>query len=141
MQPIEGITPDMLWTFILVLAGLGALIVLGDKVLDVWRKYKARKAIKDGPEGQLAENISKRILAELEPRLQGIEEKLKNDNRRLDIQSQQIAVLEANNADGKEARKIILSTCRALASHEINGNSVDKLSAALASIDNYLINR
>ena len=43
MEKIEGITPAMLWTFLVVLVGLMALVVLGDKVMDVFRNIKKRK--------------------------------------------------------------------------------------------------
>ena len=42
MQPIEGLTPEILWYTLVGLAGLGALVVLGDKVADVFRRRKAR---------------------------------------------------------------------------------------------------
>ncbi len=138
---IEGITPGELWGALKVFLGLCLIVVAIDKALDVWRKYKARKAIKDGPEGQLAEKISKRILDELEPRFQSIESKLSNDKLRIDEHSQQLATMEANYADSAEARKIILAGVKAILSHEINGNSTDKLKSALAEIDDYLINR
>lgn len=138
---IEGIAPADAWGALKVFLALCVVVVVIDKALDVWRKYKARKAINAGPEGKLAENISKRIIAELEPRFQSIESKLSNDNRRIDAHSQQLETMEANYADSAEARKIILAGVKAILSHEINGNSTDKLKSALAEIDDYLINR
>ena len=40
---IEGISPSMLWTALYVIVGLCALVVLGDKVLDVFRHARQRK--------------------------------------------------------------------------------------------------
>ena len=51
-QAIEGITPGMIWTFLVVLVGLMALVVLGDKVLDVFRKAKKRKQEQTELQGQ-----------------------------------------------------------------------------------------
>ena len=37
MPQVEGLTPEILWYTLVGLVGIGALIVLGDKVLDVFR--------------------------------------------------------------------------------------------------------
>ena len=55
------------------------------------------------------------------------DEKLKNDNERLKI-------LEDGN-------KVICRGILALLSHEVNGNSADKLKASQQEITNYLIDR
>lgn len=51
-QAIEGITPSMLWTSLVVLVGLMALVVLGDKVMDVYRNAKKRKKETQELQGQ-----------------------------------------------------------------------------------------
>ena len=141
MQPIEGITPEMLWTFFVVLVGLGALIILGDKVIDVWRRHKERKEAKDGPDSNFAEKMCKKIYDKIDPRLREIEEKLTMDKAKIDTHTQQLSALEANYKSAEQSRKIICRGVKALLSHEINGNSVDKLNAALTEIDDYLINK
>ncbi|MBQ6256223.1 MAG: hypothetical protein IJP78_07960 [Clostridia bacterium] len=141
MQPIEGITPQSLWTFLGVLVGLGALIVLADKVMDVWRKHKARKKIESGPESQLAEEISKKVLEKLEPRFQEIDRKLNNDKVRLDDQAQKLTRLGARNDTLEAGQKAMCRGVLALLSHEINGNSTDKLRDAQTDINNFLIEK
>ena len=44
MQPIEGITLEALWTTLATLIAMGGIIVLWDKVRDVFRKRKRQKA-------------------------------------------------------------------------------------------------
>lgn len=56
-----------------------------------------------------------------------VDSKLGNDNKR-------IASLENGN-------KVICKALIALLSHEINGNSTDKLQTALSELQNYLIER
>ena len=141
MQPIEGITPQTLWTFLGVLVGLGALIVLADKVMDVWRKHKARKKIESGPESQLAEEISKKVLEKLEPRFQEIDRKLNNDKVRLDDQAQRLAALGSRNDTLEAGQKAMCRGVLALLSHEINGNSTDKLREAQSDINDFLIEK
>ena len=141
IQPIEGLTPDMLWTFIAVLVALAGLVVLGDKVLDVWRKHKARQEIKTGPEGQLAEEISKKVLEKLEPRFQEVDRKLGTDKLRLDEHAQKLAALNIKSDAVEDGQKAICRGVLALLSHEINGDSSDKLRDALTDINEYLIQK
>ena len=141
MQPIEGITPEMLWTFLVVLAGLGALIVLGDKVMDVWRKHKARKEIQEGPEGKLADEISKKVMEKLEPRFAEIDRKLANDKALLDAHTRELADYDKRFSRQEEGLRTICRSDLALLAHEINGNSVDKLKEALEGIKTYLIEK
>ena len=56
-----------------------------------------------------------------------VDEKLDNDNRR-------IASLEEGN-------KVVCRALIAMLSHEINGNSKDKLQIAMSDLQNYLIER
>ena len=78
-------------------------------------------------------NVSKTIkewrkpgMSETEWR-RGVDEKLDSDNTR-------IASLEEGN-------KVVCRALIAMLSHEINGNSKDKLQTALADLQNYLIDR
>ena len=141
MQPIEGITPEALWTFLVVLVGLGALIVLGDKVMDVWRKHKARKAVNEGPEGHLAEEISKKVMEKLEPRFSEIDRKLANDKALLEDHTKQLAAYDTRFGRQEEGQRALCRGVLALLSHEINGNSVDKCKEALEIIKNHLIEK
>lgn len=141
MQPIEGITPETLWTFLVVLVGLGALVVLGDKVIDVWRRHKARKELSEGPEGNLAEAISKKVMEKLEPRFGEIDRKLANDKALLDDHTRRLSTYESKFAQQEEGQRAICRGVLALLSHEINGNSTDKLREALEGIKNYLIEK
>ena len=84
MPSVEGITPQILWYTIIGLVGIGSVIVLGDKVLEVFRKKKERDELKKQPENTLADSISRKVLDNLEPRFGEIYKKLANDRVRLD---------------------------------------------------------
>ncbi len=141
MQPIEGITPQALWTFFTVLVGLCALVVLGDKVLDVWRRHQDRKKIKEGPEGKLAEEISKKVMEKLEPRFAEIDRKLSNDKALIDDHTRKLAAIEKRHETIAQGQKALCRGILALLSHEINGNSVDKLKEAQAGMNDFLIEK
>ena len=141
MQPIEGITPDMLWTALIVLVGVCGLIVLGDKVMDVWRKHQARKQISSGPESQLAEAISKKVIEKMEPRFADIDRKFANDKQLLETHTRQIGELN-KRVDGLETGQ--KAQCRgilALLNHELHNGNSDEMEAAKKGMDNYLIEK
>lgn len=141
MQPIEGITPDMLWTALIVMVGVGGLIVLGDKVMDVWRKHQARKQISSGPESQLAEAISKKVIEKMEPRFADIDRKFANDKQLLETHTRQIGELN-KRVDGLETGQ--KAQCRgilALLNHELHNGNSDEMEEAKKGMDNYLIEK
>ena len=63
-----------------------------------------------------------------------VEQRLDRHDEKLDSDFKRINDLTAGN-------RAMCMGIKALLSHEINGNSVDKLRAAQTDIDNYLINR
>jgi len=138
IKPIEGITPGTLWTFLTVLVGICALIVLGDKVLTVFRNAQRRKK---EPEDKLAEEISAKVLEKLEPRFQAIDQKLSNDKATIDSHTRQIESL-AKRADGTDTGiKAINRGVLALLNHALHNGNTDELENAQKGINDYLIDR
>lgn len=70
----------------------------------------------------------------LTERVDAHDKMLSNDKRRLEDMDERLATLKAESA-------MMLKGVRALLSHEINGNSDDKLKESYDNIDNYLINK
>ena len=142
MQPIEGITPQALWTFLVVLVGLGTLVVLADKVMDVWRKHKARQKIETGPESELAEEISKKVLEKLEPRFQEIDRKLANDKALLENHTRQIEAIN-RRTDSQDAG--IRALCHGMAALLDNadkcGSAGEEIKAAKKMFTDYLTDK
>ena len=135
MQPIEGITPEAIWTFLGVLAGLAALYVLYGKVRETYQKNKQMK------DPGLADEISKKVMEKLEPRFQEINRKLANDKTIIDEHTQKIADITRQNDTIESGQRVLCRGVLALLSHEINGNSDDKLREAWTGINNYLIDK
>ena len=141
MQPIEGITPDMLWTALIVLVGVGGLIVLGDKVADVWRKHQARKQIAAGPESQLAEAISKKVIEKMEPRFVDIDRKFANDKQLLEMHTRQIAE-QGKRVDGLETgQKALCRGMLAQLNHSLHNGNSDEIEKSKRGIEDYLIDK
>lgn len=141
LPAVEGLTPSILWYTIIGLVGIGALIVLVDKVADVFRKRKARQALATTPSEAFAETVSEKVKESLEPRFQDIDRKLANDKLLIEDHTRKLAV-QANQIDAIEkGNKVLCRGILALLSHEINGNSTDKLAASRDEITNYLIDK
>lgn len=137
MQPIEGITPGMLWTFLGVLIGLAALYVLYGKVRETYQRNKQMKA----PENKLANEISAKVLEKLEPRFSEIERKLANDKATIDGHSRQMETL-AKRADGNEdGIKALSRGVLALLNHELHNGNSDELEHAQQTLNDYLIEK
>ena len=140
LQPIEGITPDMLWTALIVLVGVGGLIVLGDKVADVWRKHQARKQV-NAPESKLADEISQKVLSKMEPRFADIDRKFANDKQTLEAHTRQIGEINKRVDSLETGQKAQCRGILALLNHELHNGNSDEMEAAKKGMDNYLIEK
>lgn len=141
MQPIEGLTPEVIWYTLIGLVGIGTLIVLADKVMDVFRKKQERDKLKGQPGERLAENISEKVLKKLEPRFNEIDRKLANDKTLIDSHTLAISEHRENIKAIETGNRVLCRGILALLSHEINGNSTDKLRDSQKEITDYLIDK
>jgi hypothetical protein len=141
LPAVEGLTPSILWYTIVGLVGIGALIVLVDKVADVFRKRKARQALATTPSEAFAETVSEKVKESLEPRFQDIDRKLANDKLLIEDHTRKLAGQAAQIDAIEKGNKVLCRGILALLSHEINGNSTDKLAASRDEITNYLIDK
>jgi len=69
------------------------------------------------------------------------ESKLLAHERQLQDHENRIKVLEESKSGQEEYMKVICNSVLALVSHEINGNSIDKLQHAQEELREFLINR
>ena len=85
MPNVEGLTPNVLWTTIygfIALCILVAVVLTAAEKIQFWKDRRARREQERNP--RLADEISNKILEQLEPRFKDIEDKLKQDKNRLD---------------------------------------------------------
>ena len=92
---IEGISPSMLWTALYVIVGLCALVVLGDKVLDVFRHARQRRADRQQLKGtDVTDRIADKVMEKLEPKLnekfEEIDRKLAADKATIESHTRQL---------------------------------------------------
>ena len=150
-QTIEGITPSMLWTFFVVLVGLLALVVLVYKVVEIIRKEHERRVNREQLNGQdITERIANAVMLKLTPELDKkfqevnekfteIDQKLSNDKASIESHTRQLNAYESRVNQLESGNKALCHGVFALLSHEVNGNSVDKIKKAQDAMKNYLI--
>lgn len=142
LPAVEGLTPTILWYTIVGLAGIGAVIILVDKVADVFRKCRERKRLAQAQPGDaLAESISQKVLENLEPRFEEIDKKLANDKAMIDTHTRQLAAQERQMDAVEGGNKVLCRGMLAMLSHEINGNSIGKLRESQQELTDYLIEK
>ena len=144
IQKIEGISPEMLWTFLIVLVGLATLFILGHKVVEIFRKEHDRKVQKQQLAGtditdQIATKVMEKLQPELDKRFTEIDRKLAADKEAIDMHTRQLNAHEDRVKKLEEGNKALCHGIFALLNHEVTGNSVDKLKKAESGMKNYLI--
>lgn len=99
LPKIEGISPEMLWTFMVVLVGLAALVVLFYKVVEIYRKEKEHREKKRQLNGQditdqIANKVMDRLQPELDKKFEEIDKKLAADKETLISHTSQLNAFE-----------------------------------------------
>lgn len=100
------------------------LILLGayNTVMGAIKTHREEKKLRDSPVNQLKERVDRH------------DELFAKDKDRLDA-------MDVRMQDMGQQSTIMLRGVRALLSHEVNGNSDDKLRNSMSEIDEYLISR
>lgn len=137
VQPIEGVTPGMLWTALIVLIAGAGLYVLYGKVRETRSKLKTM----NDPQGKLAEEISTKVLESLEPRFAEIDRKLSNDKAIIDSHTRQIDALSSRTDGSEDGIKALSRGVLALLNHALHNGNNDELEKAQQGINEYLIQK
>lgn len=138
VQPIEGITPEMLWNFVLVLLGLCAIVVLVYKVVEIVRKEHERKVKQNQLAGKdLTDEIAEKVLEKLEPRFKDIETKLTTDKSRLDNHETSIKNLNSSIDTIKEGMQVTADALTAILDHELHNGNADQMQKARDHLQTY----
>lgn len=138
LQKIEGISPEMLWNFMVVLVGLCALIVLIYKVVEIFRKEHDRRMQRQQLNGQdITDKIADKVIAKLNPELDKkfaeIDKRLKNDKENIDSHTRQLNAFESRVTQLENGNKALCHGMLALL--ELNPT----LKNAQKAMRNYLI--
>jgi len=138
VQPIEGITPEMLWNFVLVLLGLCAVVVLVYKVIEIVRKEHERKEKKNKlADKDLTDEIAEKVLEKLEPRFKDIETKLTTDKARLDNHESAIKSINGSIETIKDGMQVTADALTAILDHELHNGNSDQMQKARDDLQAY----
>lgn len=143
---IEGFTPGMIWTFLIVLVGLMALVVLGDKVMDVYRNAKKRRKEHEELQGsditdRIADKVIEKLTPTLDEKFAEIDRKLATDKSAIDLHTSQLNV-QSDRVDRLDNdTRALLHGMSALLNHIATGNHIDKVKRTNSTMNNYLIDR
>lgn len=138
VQPIEGITPEMLWNFVLVLLGLCAVVVLVYKVIEIVRKEHERKEKKNKlADKDLTDEIAEKVLEKLEPRFKDIEAKLTTDKARLDNHESAIKSINGSIETIKDGMQVTADALTAILDHELHNGNADQMQKARDDLQKY----
>lgn len=138
VQPIEGITPAMLWNAVLVLLGICTIVVLVYKVVEIARKEHERKEKKNKlADKDLTEEIADKVLEKLEPRFKDIETKLNNDKNRLDNHETAINNLNGSIETIKDGMQVSCDALTAILDHELHNGNADQMQKARDDLQSY----
>ena len=146
LPAVEGLSPTILWYTFFGVVCICALIILWDRVREVFAKGKQRRqdheAEHDGTiQGQL-DKMNKQIAeiqADLKKQFSEYDRKFASDKETLNMHTRQINTQQSQIERLVSGQK---SACRgilALLNHEITGNSVDKLKNAKEKMEDYLL--
>ena len=138
LQKIEGISPDMLWTFLIVAIGLGTLLVLGDKVMDVFRKAHERRTAqtrlnRQDITDQIADKVMEKLQARLDEKFAEIDRKLAADKENIDLHTRQLNAFETRVSQLENGNKALCHGMLALLEQNAS------LKNAQNAMKNYLI--
>lgn len=137
MQPIEGITLEALWTTLATLIAMGGIIVLWDKVRDVFRKRKQQKA-----EEEAANDVTINArLDKISNKLDQIDVFIRDTNEKFDRDNLRLNVLEKQAADTHSGISALCRSTLAHINHDLTGNGVETLKKAQEEINEYLTRR
>ncbi|MBR6982153.1 MAG: hypothetical protein IKH75_01245 [Ruminococcus sp.] len=145
VQPIEGITPAMLWNTVIVILGICAIIVLVYKVVEIGRKEHERKILKSkGGNKDLTDEIANKVIEKINDRLEKIEEKLSKDKDRLDNHEKTINSINSSLDVIKEGMEVSCNAIAEVLDHELhngNGEQMQKASEELRKYSTGLIRK
>lgn len=147
LPAVEGLTPAILWYTLVGLVGIGALIILWDKVSDVFRKRKQRQADREQLAGHdITDRIAIKVEEKLEPKFTeinnkfaDIDEKLSNDKANIDMHTRQLNAYEGRVDKLENGNNALIHGVFALLGHSIDGNGMEKLKKSYGGMKNYLM--
>lgn len=136
-QAIQWLANGGIWSTIIGLVAIGMLIVLADKVMDVFRKRKKRKE----EEAAASDTTIQGQLREINKRLAKIDEYITESDRKFERDNRRLNTLEKDMEKMGSGINAIARASLAHIEHDLTGNHTDNLTKARTEITDYLTDR
>ena len=134
LPTVEGLTPLILWYTFVGVVGIGGLIVLYGKVVEVFQKHrKAKEDAKAKEDGTIQGQLK-----EINKRLDTIDDYIRESDKKFDRDNRRLNSLEENVAHIEKGINALARAELAHIQHDMTGNHTDNLGQAEKEITNYL---
>lgn len=112
LPKIEGISPEMLWNFMVVLVGLAALVVLIYKVVEIFRKEHDRRMQRNQLSNtditdRIADKVMEKLQPELDKKFAEIDKRFANDKESIDLHTRQLNAFESRVSQLENGNKAL----------------------------------
>ena len=135
---VEGFTPAVAWTTLYGVVALGLLFLIGYKVYDAIHVIRERRKQKrEAEEPDFAEKVSKRVIKELAPRFEEIEDNLKKDKKRLETHEELLSSMKNGQDEIHDGLSAIAKFMLAISIYG-NIDSNEKMKEASMELQKYL---
>lgn len=138
MPTVEGFTPQIAWETIYGFFALCLLFLIVFRVYDAIRTLaERRKQRRESEKPDFAEKVSKKVIAELDPRLADIEENLRKDKARLEAHERLIENMERGQNDVHDGLTAIAKFMLVISTYGNIGTN-EKVKEASADLQKFL---
>jgi uncharacterized protein HemX len=146
LPQVEGLTPTILWYTLAGAVGICALIILWDKVRDVFARRKKRVQEQEAAHDSTIQGRLDRMSKQIEDLQKDINKKFTtydkmfaDDKETLSMHTRQLNEQHDYITRLFGGQKAACRGILAMLNHEITGNSVEKLQKAKDQMEDYLI--
>ena len=137
LPTVENLTPFTLWYTFVGAVGIAGLIILWDKVMDVFRKHrKSKEDAKAKEDGTIQGQLDK-----INKRLDTIDDYIRESDKKFDRDNRRLNSLETNVAHIEKGINALARAELAHIQHDLTGNHTNNLAKAETEITNYLTSK
>lgn len=138
MPTVEGLTPAIIWSTLYGLFACGLLFLIGFRVYDaIHTLAERRRQKKESEKPDFADKVSKKVIKDLGPRLEKIEEDLAEDKKRLETHEYLITTMQAGQKEIHDGLSAIAKFMLVLSTYG-NIGSNEKVKEASAELQKFL---
>ena len=141
MPTVEGLSPTILWYMMYGLFGMGLLFLIGFRVYDaILILAERKKQRREAEKPDFAEQVSKKVVKELEPRLKEIESNLAKDKKRLETHEQLITSMQNGQKEIHDGLSAIAEFMLVISTYGNIGNN-ERVKEASAKLQKFLVEK